>query len=43
MPSLVGSEMCIRDSDRTGHPQALKEGGADVVVSDLSQVSVRST
>ena len=29
--------------DRTGHPQALKEGGADVVVSDLSQVSVASS
>lgn len=26
--------------DRTGHPQALKEGGADVVVRDLSQVAV---
>jgi beta-phosphoglucomutase family hydrolase len=26
--------------DRTGHPQALRENGADVVVSDLSEVSV---
>lgn len=26
--------------DRTGHPEALKEGGADVVVHDLSRVAV---
>jgi alpha,alpha-trehalase len=36
----AGEFGCVVGVDRTGHPAALKEAGADVVVSDLAEVSL---
>jgi alpha,alpha-trehalase len=36
----AGDFGCVVGVDRTGHPAALKEAGADVVVSDLAEVRV---